>query len=111
MIVNDLNVISVAVSPKEAYTPLIIDADAALTLAVALQCFQTIPWRNHQIMQGAGTMEVKQLSTRYSFEGPKTRHVPISEQRFRLPGSEGADHESSIYYAPRNSSRGDAVST
>jgi len=40
MIVNDLNFVGLAASPKEAYTPLIIDADAVLTLTVALQCFQ-----------------------------------------------------------------------
>jgi hypothetical protein len=105
MIVNDLNVAGIAASPKEAYTPLIIDADAVLTLTVALQCFQPVPWRNHQILQGASTVQVKQLSTRYSLKGPKARHVHIGEQRFRLPGSEGADHQTPHYYAPRNTSR------
>jgi len=106
MIVNDLNVVGIAASPKEAHTPLIIDADAVLTLTVALQCFQAVPRRNHQILQGASTVKVKQLSTRYSLKGPKPRHVHIGEQRFRLPGSEGADHQTLDYYAPRDSSRG-----
>ena len=83
MVVNDLNVVGIAASPQETYTPLIIDADAVLTLAVGLQCFQTISWRNHQILQGASTVQVKQLSARYSFKGPKARHVRISEQCFR----------------------------
>jgi len=92
MIVNDLHVVSIAAAPQEAYTPLIIDADAVLTLTFALQCFQAIPRRNQQILQGASTVQVQQLSTRYSLKGPKARHVYIGEQRFRLPGSERANH-------------------
>jgi len=108
MIVNDLNIVGIIAAPQEAYTPLIIDADAGLTFTVALQCFQAIPWWNTQILQGASTVQVKQLSPRYSLKGPKAGHIHIGEQRFRLPGSERADHQTSDYYAPRHSSR-DAV--
>jgi hypothetical protein len=111
MIVNDLNVIGIAATPQEAYTPLITNADTVLTFTVALQCFQAIPWRNHQILQGASTVQVQQLSPRYSLKGPKARHVHISEQRFRLPGSERADHRILDYYAPRHSSRDAVIST
>jgi hypothetical protein len=84
---------------------LIIDAEAVLTFTVALQCFQAIPWRNHQVLQGASTVQVKQLSTGYSLKGPETRHIQIGEERFRLSGSERADHQTLDYYALRHSSR------
>jgi hypothetical protein len=92
MIVDYLNIVSIVAAPQEAYPPLIIDADTVLTFTVALQCFQAIPWRNHQILQGASTVQVEQLSTRYSLKGSKARHVYISKQRFRLSRSERANH-------------------
>jgi len=99
MIVNDLNIVGIIAAPQEAYTPLIIDADAVLTFTVALQCFHAIPWWNTQILQGASTMQVQQLSPRYSLKGPKAGHIHIGEQRFRLPGSERADHQTITRHA------------
>jgi len=42
VIIYDLHVIGVAVAPRKAYPPLIVDADAVLALAVAPEGFQPI---------------------------------------------------------------------
>ena len=42
MVVHDFNVNGIAIYPYEADPPLIIDPDAVLTAAGALQCFQSI---------------------------------------------------------------------
>ena len=55
-------------------------------------------------MQRPGAMKVKQFSSRDSLDSTKARHVYIGKQRFRLLGSKGANHQTPVYYAVRNSS-------
>lgn len=49
MIVDDFDIESVALAPSEANPPLVIDADAVLTSAVARELLKSIPWGNSQI--------------------------------------------------------------
>ena len=42
MVVDDFNVIGIAITPAEADSPLVIYSDAVLPLSVACQTFQTI---------------------------------------------------------------------
>jgi hypothetical protein len=42
VVVDDFNVVGVAVNPAETDAPLIVDADAVLAFALALQGFQPI---------------------------------------------------------------------
>jgi hypothetical protein len=51
MIVDDLNVPGFAVAPHKTDPPLIVNANAALTLAVAVQSLQTIAGRHTQIVE------------------------------------------------------------
>ena len=46
MIVDDLNVPGFSIAPHKTDPPLIVSANAALTLAVAVQCLQTIAGRS-----------------------------------------------------------------
>jgi hypothetical protein len=45
VVVHNLNVESIPVTPQETDTPLVVDADAVLAFSVALQRFQMIAWR------------------------------------------------------------------
>jgi hypothetical protein len=51
MIVDDLDVPSFAIAPHKTDPPLIVNANAALTLAVAAQRLQAIAGRNTQIVK------------------------------------------------------------
>lgn len=42
MVIDDLDVIGVAVAPHKADSPLVIDPDAVLTLSVAVQGLQPV---------------------------------------------------------------------
>jgi hypothetical protein len=42
MVVHNLNIARIFALPAEAEPPLVIDADAALTYSITLQCLQTI---------------------------------------------------------------------
>lgn len=59
MIVDDLDVVSVAIFPNEANAPLIINANAMLTLAVASQRFQAVARGSQQVPQRSCAMEVQ----------------------------------------------------
>lgn len=52
-----------AVAPEEADSPLVVDADAVLAGAVALQGFEGVAGRNAKIVKALGGMEKEQLAT------------------------------------------------
>lgn len=58
VIVNDLDVVSIAIAPTEAQPPLVIDANAVLTLTVSLQGFEPIPWWAIHVVQDDGAVQL-----------------------------------------------------
>jgi hypothetical protein len=42
MIVHNLHIVGIAIMPSKADSPLLVDADAVLPLAISLQCFQMV---------------------------------------------------------------------
>jgi hypothetical protein len=51
VVVRKLNLASVAVFPVEADSPLVVHANAVLTLAIAAQLFKAIPRRHAQVIE------------------------------------------------------------
>jgi hypothetical protein len=51
VIINDFNLMGVSVHPFETDSPLLIDADAVLSLSASPECFQPVPRRNPQILK------------------------------------------------------------
>ena len=62
MIIDDFDIVGMAVPPDETNPPLSIDADTVLTSAISLQSFQLIPRRDHQIFQSFGCMQIAQAT-------------------------------------------------
>jgi hypothetical protein len=56
--IHDLNIIRIIVYPAEVNTPLIIDGDRTLSLAVAFQGMQSVAQRHLEIAQAARQMDV-----------------------------------------------------
>lgn len=50
MVIHDLNVVRVAVSPPETDPPLVVDPNAVLTFPVSCQFFQPIPGWDSQVL-------------------------------------------------------------
>jgi len=63
MIVDDLNIPSFTIAPYETHSPLVVDTNAVLTLAVAVQHFQTVSGRYAQIVELLGCVDRKKLRT------------------------------------------------
>jgi hypothetical protein len=61
MVVYDFHIVGVAVPPHEANAILIIDSDAVLALALAVQSLQPVSGRHTQIIQRHGGMQQEEL--------------------------------------------------
>jgi len=58
VVIDDLDLVGIVVAPDEAKTPLVIDTNAVLAVAVATQSFQTVAGgaRNAAIWMAASSM-------------------------------------------------------
>jgi hypothetical protein len=52
VIISNLDLESIALPPDEANSPLVIDPNAVLALAVTREFFEAVSWRNSQVCQG-----------------------------------------------------------
>ena len=104
MVINDLDVVDISLSPGEAYLPFVIDPDTMLPLAIAFQSLKPVAWRNLQVLERLGAMEIQELPPRDSLKAPKARDIQVSKQNFCVPGSKGADHTHSFYDVSRHRS-------
>ncbi len=77
MIIHNFNVVHIAVFPSEAHPPLIVDTNAVLPLPIAFQRFKLIAGRLPEILQGSGTVKIKQLPPRLPFKGLKADNATI----------------------------------
>jgi hypothetical protein len=57
MIIYNFNFAGVSASPYKTDSPLLVNPDAMLPLSLALQSFQPISRRNHQIFQPDGSVD------------------------------------------------------
>src|ERR1700732_3287482 len=92
MIIHDLHVVGVAISPNQADPPFFIDADRMLPLSIASQSFQLIARRGSQNSQRRCSMQLQQFSKRHPLEGMKALAVLIPKKRFSVRGAKALDH-------------------
>lgn len=57
MIIDDFNVVSIAIPPRETDAPLVVDPNAMLTDSIAGEKFQAISWGYAQIGKLIGGIE------------------------------------------------------
>jgi hypothetical protein len=82
--------------PREAHPPLVVDPDAVLALAVALQRFEVVAWGRLQIFERASAVQVQKLPTGSSFDGPETPDRDVVEERLDILVAKGANHGISV---------------
>ena len=88
MVIDDLNVVRVPLAPNEAKAPLVVDPDAVLSFAVAVQCFQAISRRRHQVSQFCGAVQLAKFPARDTLDCLKT---PARQPMVKSPGFGGAE--------------------
>jgi hypothetical protein len=61
VVVADFDIFCILTDPAEAETPLVIDADAVLSGAIASQGFEAVTWRNPQMIETRGGVQLVEL--------------------------------------------------
>jgi len=92
MIINDLNAFGRTVSPDEADSPLIVNADAVLHFSIAAWSLKMVTRRYPQVFQFPRAVQVQELSPGHPFNGWKTRHILIGEQPCGIGTAERPNH-------------------
>ena len=96
VIVDDLYVVRICTVPSKTDSVLIVDADAVLSGAIALELFEPVRRRSRQVDQAARFRKHPELSQSDPGDGlePPGR-LPVPD-RFRLRVLEALEHSSSI---------------
>lgn len=58
MVVNDFDIVSMAASPLENHSPLVVDSDGIETFPSSHESFQSVSGRRFQIFSNCGIMEI-----------------------------------------------------
>ena len=97
MVIDDLDLMGIAVLPMEANTLLLVDPDAVLTAPATLERLQAIARRNPQIVEGDCAVEHSQLAPRNGLntcrQPPGGRPAP---DLFSFPVDKVPDHGKTI---------------
>jgi len=102
VIVHDLSVVRVPVPPSKAETPLVIDPNAVLPLAIAAQGFQSIPRRRRQVAELCGAVQLPKLASSDLLDCPKpSARLPLVKP-FSVRAAERPDHGPILYCAAFN---------
>ena len=105
MVVHDLDVVCISVTPDKTKTPLVVDPDTVLPLPLAPQGFETVPRQCRQIAQLRGAVELAKLSAGDPFHGSKaaTRLPVVKSPGFRA--TERPNHLSIVFRVAFNVKR------
>ena len=93
MVVDDLDVMGVALLPGEADAPLVVDANTVLSFAVAVQSLKAVSGRRAQIHQGDRRVEHHEFSQGGALDIVGQLLCPLAEeQRLRLFIGKAGNH-------------------
>jgi hypothetical protein len=92
VVINNFDLVGVSIAPHETDPPLIVDANAVLSLSISIQRLQTVTRRSSQISQLGCTVELSQFSTSDASYGPKAPAGYPLMQSAGLGTTERLDH-------------------
>ena len=93
MIVNDFHVMGISLAPDETNAPLVVDANAVPSGAIALEHLQPIAWRHAQIEKLNGGIQHVEFSLGRTLNiGAESLDPLAMKQRFRQIVSEACNH-------------------
>jgi hypothetical protein len=81
VVVNDLDIRGITIGKPKTHTPLVIDANAPLTLSFARELFLSIIWRYAQFLHANDPVEHRQLAHSHPLDIPESCNALPEEQR------------------------------
>jgi hypothetical protein len=98
MIISDLNVMGVAVSPGKANPPLIVDADAVLAFPVPYELFQAIARWSPQVLERFRRVHHDQFAQGETLQVRRELSRPVTlPDAFRILVAKASDHRWASY--------------
>jgi hypothetical protein len=96
VIVNDFDVMAMAVAPNETNPPLIVDPYRVLPFPISAQGFQLIPGRRRQDSQFRRGMQLQQFPQRHSLESTEPPRMLIVKELLGFRGRKALNHTQNI---------------
>jgi hypothetical protein len=100
VVINNFDLVGVSIAPHETDPPLIVNANAVLTLSISVQRLQPVARRSGQVAQLRCAIELPQFSTSHAFNCPKAPAGHPLMQSAGLRTTERLDHLA-VYYGAR----------
>jgi hypothetical protein len=97
VIIGDFYFVCVAFPPHKTDPPLIVDADAVLSLAIPSQRFEVVASGRCQVRQSRCHVQLKKLSQGNALDGLESPDTFPLKESFRLRVAERLDHGTSLY--------------
>jgi len=91
VVIHDLSVVRIAVTPREADAPLVVDSNAICARTVAFQQLQLVSRKHAKIFQLQCPMQVRKLPPRGPFDGLKSPNPVVLKERRGVWALEGPD--------------------
>jgi L-alanine-DL-glutamate epimerase-like enolase superfamily enzyme len=91
VVVDDLDIVRIASLPYEADAPLVVDANAVLAPAVALERLQMIAWRGLQVLEDPSAVQIEQLPASRPLDGSESTNRLVVEQFLHILVLEGPE--------------------
>ena len=94
VVVDDLDVVCVAIAPTKADAPLIVDTDAVLAGTVALELLQAVTRRHSQVFDRLSRVDRDELSEHHATQiGGESADGVACEQALSVPVGKALDHD------------------
>lgn len=78
VVVDDFDVGGIRAQPAETQAESVVDANAVLAFAVAAQRFEAVAWRDAQVVEAPGPVELFQFAPGDGFDAVEASHpVPL----------------------------------
>jgi hypothetical protein len=100
VVVDDFNLVSVAVSPHEADPILIVDPDAVLAPPVPGERLEVIARERAEVFESLDRVQLRQLPLHDPGNVPKPARRVSLEQRLGVSVPEGPDHLLMVLWRP-----------
>lgn len=96
MIIGDLNVESVAVTPYEADPVLVVDPNAMLPFSVTFESFQAIAGKNRRVRKGVSSVDLDEPSLDDLCNSIEALRISTMKNQLRIFGSKRPNHQLSV---------------
>ncbi len=96
MIIGNFHIEGMAITPHEADSPLVVDANRVLPFAITSQRFQMIAGRRSEDTQLGGSVELQQLAQSNALEGTEALAMPVVKKLLGFLRAEALNHTQSI---------------